>query len=443
VHADVKRGGSRRPLPVETVRIDQLAIGGAGVGKREGGGAVFVPLTVPGDLVEANVDPSGRPARGTLRRVLEGGPDRVEPACAYHSRCGACDWMQLRPDAQRAAHRAQVVAAIRHATQLESLPELREHTAASPLGYRTRARFWVRASRGGRVEVGYRTAGTHQLCAIDRCVILDEALAPLLLELPALFAGATGQGDVLAALGDGGRAVLDIAWRGELPPAIWSALDEATRAPRSGEARGGGAGRWAGAQVRLEGASRPQAFGDPRPVGAGPDGLSLRFAAGGFAQTSDAGAARLAERAAALAAPEGKHVLELFAGSGTLSVLLARGAAGFQAVELDADAAACARDNLAARQLAGRVVAGDADDFVVPPRAQVVVLDPPRTGAAGAVRHIVAARPRAVVYVACDVATLARDLAVLVRAGYRLTDLETVELFPQTSHVETLVRLER
>ncbi|MEJ7730974.1 MAG: RsmD family RNA methyltransferase [Polyangiaceae bacterium] len=437
----MKRGGPRRPLPVETLRIDQLAIGGAGVAKREGGGAVFVPLTAPGDVVEANVDPRGRPARGTLRRILEAGPDRVEPPCPYHARCGACDWMQLRPEAQRAAHRTQVVSAIRHATQLESLPELREHAPASLLGYRTRARLLVRASRGGRVEVGYRAAGTHELCAVDGCVVLDPALAPLLVELPALFAGASGQGDVLAARGEGGRPVLDIAWRGELPPALWSALDEATRAPRPGDAPG--SGRWAGAQVRLDGASHPQTFGDPRPVGAGPDGLPLRFAAGGFAQTSDAGAARLAERAAALAAPEDKHVLELFAGSGTLSILMARGAASFQAVELEADAAACARDNLAARGLPGRVVVGDADDFAIPPRAQVVVLDPPRTGAPGAVRHIAAARPRVVVYVACDVATLARDLAALLSAGYRLTDLETVELFPQTSHVETLVRLER
>lgn len=441
MRGQVKRNAPRRPLPVENIRIDGLAIGGAGVGKREDGSAVFVPLSVPGDLLEAHVDPRGKPARGTVRRVLEPGADRVEPPCAYHTRCGACDWMQLSPQAQRAAHRALVTNAIRHATELASLPEVREHAPTAPLGYRTRARFWLRGARGsggaGRAEVGYRTAGTHELCAIDRCVVLDPALAPLLVELPQLFAGAAGQGDVLVALGEGRRPVVDISWRGELPPAVWGALDAATRGNAPGAAR------WAGAQVRLDGATQPQAFGDPRPVGTGADGLPLHFAPGGFAQTSDAGAATLAERAAALTEPAGKHVLELFAGSGTLSVLLARGAASFQAVELDPTAAGCARDNLAARALEGRVTTADADDFAVARSAQVVVLDPPRTGAAGAVRHIAAARPRVVVYVACDVATLARDLRALVQAGYRLTDLETVELFPQTSHVETLVRLER
>jgi 23S rRNA (uracil1939-C5)-methyltransferase len=189
----------------------------------------------------------------------------------------------------------------------------------------------------------------------------------------------------------------------------------------------------------------------------GADGALLVIAPGGFAQPSDEGASAVARRVAELAlltsGPEGappiwkearpRHIVELFAGSGTLSVLLARDAASLVAVEIDPDAAACARQNLAARGLAAKVTAADADAFTIPPRTEVVVLDPPRAGAPGATAAIAASSARAVVYVACDPPTLARDLGVLCQRGFAITHIETFELFPQTSHVETVVRAVR
>ena len=138
-----------------------------------------------------------------------------------------------------------------------------------------------------------------------------------------------------------------------------------------------------------------------------------------------------------------RRVLELFAGSGTLSILLAQGAATFSAVEIGADAVTAARQNLAARGLRAKVTAGDADAIAVPAETSVVVLDPPRAGAPGAARAITASSARSVVYVACDPTTLARDLATLARGRLAVTHIETFELFPQTSHVETVVRLAR
>ncbi len=182
---------------------------------------------------------------------------------------------------------------------------------------------------------------------------------------------------------------------------------------------------------------------------AGADGAPVVIAAGGFAQPSDAGAAMLARRVDELSRAgkeRARHVVELFAGSGTLSVLLARGAASYAAVELDEAACAAARENLAARGasvVGARVIPADADAYAIPPSTTVVVLDPPRTGAAGAARAIAASGARVVVYVACDPPTLARDLGAMTRGRLAITDIETFELFPQTSHVETVVRLER
>ncbi|WP_437956433.1 class I SAM-dependent RNA methyltransferase [Sorangium sp. So ce119] len=450
-------GPGARPRTGERaqLRIDALAAGGAGVG-RIAGEVVFVPATAPGDLVEVELDRSARPARGRLLRVVEPSADRVAPPCRFADTCGGCDWMHVRLEAQQAAHEQILRQAIARATSLAEadLPPIQVHPAPLPLGYRSRARLFARAERG-EVRVGYRAPRTHAVVAVDRCLVLGDAIAPLSGELPGVLRGAVGEGDVLISHGASGRPVVEIQWRGQLPPAAWKQLDERT-------ARGA----WAGARVTLDGAREAASFGDPRTTILGADGVPLLLPPGGFGQPSEEGAAVLARRAAELAhldSTRPPHLVELFAGSGTLSVLLARGAprsaavagpvdsaapsasglASFTAVELSPEAVACLRQNLAARGLAGKVIEADADQQPLPARADVVVLDPPRSGAPGAARAIAASGARVVVYVSCDPATLARDLGVILRGGFEITDIEAVELFPQTSHIESIVRLSR
>lgn len=433
------------PLLTATLRIDRLASGGDGVARLESGAVVFLPHTAPGERVEAEIDLAQKPAQGRVLQILERSPDRVEPACPHVAVCGGCDWMHLDVAAQERAHSGLVAAALAHAAGGGPVPAIVSHAAPAPIAYRTRARLFIKIERG-RLRVGYRAAGSHEVTEIDACLVLDPVIAPLLDDLAVVFAGATGEGDAQIARGKGGLPVVDVAWRGEIRATTWAALDARVTS-----------GAWAGVRVRAEGSSVPAVFGDPRPVLDGIDQAPLTIAAGGFAQTSDRGAALLARRVDELArlttgsldqGPLWKeerrhHVVELFAGSGTLSILLARDVASFNAIELDEAAAACARQNLAARGLDGKITAADADAFAIPPRAEIIVLDPPRSGAPGAVKAIAASSARAVVYVACDAPTLARDLGVLTRAGFILTHVETFELFPQTSHVETVVRLVR
>ncbi|MFT3766767.1 MAG: methyltransferase [Minicystis sp.] len=437
-------GGSRTQPPRapraavrETLRIESVAAGGDGVARLPSGAVVFVPRTAPGDVVEAEVITSTQPASGRVLRVVEASAERVAPPCPYVDACGGCDLMHLAAAAQERAHAEIVRSAILRAIPGVTLPEIRVHGAPAPLAYRTRARLFLKTEKRGVVRVGYRAPGSHDLTAVDACLVLDPAVAPLLAELGEVLAGASGDGDAHVARGKEGRPVVSIAWRGELPASVWAAID--ARVTR---------GAWAGARVVLHGAGQPASFGDPRPVIAGADAAPLVIAPGGFAQPSDAGAALLARRADELsrieAKPRPRHVVELFAGSGTLSILLAQGAASFTAVEIDEAACAAARENLTARALSAKVVTADADAFAIPPNTNIVVLDPPRTGARGAAKAIAASSARVVVYVACDPPTLARDLAVLTASGkLAITDVETFELFPQTSHVETVVRLER
>ncbi len=313
-----------------TLRIESLAAGGDAVGRLAGGEVVFVPSAAPGELVEVEVSGTTRPAQGRLLRVVEPSPDRVAPPCPHLEACGGCDWMHLSARAQEAGHAEIVRSALAHAGA--ALPEITVHAAPVGLEYRTRARLFLKADRRG-VHVGYRAAGSHELAPVDRCLVLDPSIAPLVGELAAVLAGARGEGDAAVARGRDGLPVVSLDWRGDLPATTWAALDAKVKG-----------GAWAGARVILAGVGSPATFGDPRPVLIGADGAPLVIAAGGFAQPSDEGAAILARRVDELSRLDQekrpRRVVELFAGSGTLSVLLARGADAFSAVEIGADAAA-------------------------------------------------------------------------------------------------------
>jgi 23S rRNA (uracil1939-C5)-methyltransferase len=136
-------------------------------------------------------------------------------------------------------------------------------------------------------------------------------------------------------------------------------------------------------------------------------------------------------------------VLELFAGHGNFSVALAAQASELRAVESDQQAAEACRQNLRERKLGhARVVCDDAARGAQGrTHVDVVVLDPPRTGARAALSAIVARRPKRIVYVSCDGATLRRDLGELAASGYRVDAAAAFDMFPQTSHLEAVVRL--
>jgi 23S rRNA (uracil1939-C5)-methyltransferase len=432
--------------------VTSLAPGGDGVAHVEIHGerrAVFLPHTAPGDVVRAVIDPARRPARGQVLELLAASPDRVTPACRWSTRCGGCDWMHLSLGAQARSHAEHVRAALpaawrdlpmaqslERAASPESAVRPSHGPAAEGLAYRTRARVHVRCERG-RVEVGMHEARTHDPVAVDVCVVLDAAVEKARRSLAPLFQGSRGRGDVQLALGAERRAVIEVRWTGELAAACFARLEQAVAA-----------GELAGARVLIEGASRPATVGDPTPWVPGADGQPLRLAPGGFGQASEPmnvalalHVAHLVRSLATAGSPIDKAV-ELYAGSGNLSVVLAREVRDLALVESSREACEAARANLAARGLSARVVEANAETFSWAPATRVVVLDPPRTGARAVVERLVTSRVPHVVYVACDPQTLGRDLALLAPA-YAPRSIATFEMFPQTSHVEIVVALDR
>jgi 23S rRNA (uracil1939-C5)-methyltransferase len=416
------------------LQVTHLAPGGAGVAHADVDGqrrAVFVHHAAPGDHIRAEVDLAHRPARARLLSVLSGGPDRVPSPCAWSEPCGGCDWMHLSLDAQARNHLEHLRAALPAAWR--DVP-VEAHPATQALQHRVRARVHVRFGRGGRALVGMHAAGTHEPVEVDLCAVLDPALEAIRRRLAALLAGSRGHGDIQMALGAGRVPVLDIRWDGEIAREAFGRLEAAVHE-----------GAIAGAGVLVGDAARPAVIGDPTPWMAGADGRPLRLAPGGFGQATEPMNTRLAKHVAAIVGGgrAGKAV-ELYAGAGNLSVLLAGEVTDLVCVESNRGACEAARANLVDRGLAGgvRVVEADADAYVWSPATRLVVLDPPRTGARAVAERLAAARTPLVVYVSCDPATLGRDLAIL-SATHAPVSIAAFEMFPNTSHVEAVVALER
>ena len=387
---------------VVELRIDALAAGGEGVGRASDGRVVFVPFAAPGDLLRVRlVEERARFARGEIEAVLEESAARVTPPCPVFGTCGGCAWQHVAYETQLDAKRAIVRDALARIGKLGSLPALDFTASPAPYGYRGRARVRV---EGG--QVGFRQRRSHALCAVTACPLLVPALDEALGALAAAPPSPDGEWE-LAAGDDGGvrRAPLGARARSSDPEKISIALVAA--------------------------------------------GERIRISPGVFTQAN----ALLREALATAvldAAGSGQIVLELFAGAGFFTIGLARRFPRVLAVESDPHATRDLTRNLAdtnmrhVRVIEARVetwlAAADAEAL----RAEVVVLDPPRGGIGAAAAGALARLPaRRLVYLSCDPATWARDLAVLVSQGWRLTLVHGFDLFPQTPHVEALGVLER
>ena len=387
---------------VVELRIDALAAGGDGVGRDPDGRVVFVPFAAPGDRLRVRlVEERARFARAEIDEVVEASADRVTPPCPVFGTCGGCAWQHLRYDAQVDAKRAIVRDALARIGKLAAVPALGFTASPAAYGYRGRAR--VRVERG---QVGFRERRSHALCPVTACPLLVPALDAALGAMAA--APPSPDGDWELAAGDDGS--------------VRTAPLGARTIPRESE--------------------RPRLA-----LGAAGDWLGV--SAGVFAQANallrDALATAVLD-----AAGSGQTVLELFAGAGFFTVGLAHRFQRVLAVESDPGAVLDLTRNVAdakarhVRVIEARVetwlAAADAEAL----RADVVVLDPPRGGIGAAVAAALAKLPaRRILYLSCDPATWARDVAVLTSYGWHLAHVHGFDLFPQTPHVEALAVLER
>jgi len=428
------------------VTIGEIAPGGSGVGHVALNGerrAVFVGHAALGDVLRVRVDDtSARPLRGVVESLISPGSDRrTDAPCPVMGTCGGCDAMHMSEDAQRRVHASVVLAqlanvGLSHAVTL--------HAGMTTLGYRARARVHVDVKRG-RVHVGMHEARGHAIVDTPTCVALHPELDAARGHVREMLAGATGRGEAWLSLGGAlaageaeRHAVIALSFRGELGAQFFA------RAEQLVDARS-----LAGVIVRLEDASRELRVGAPVPWSLGVDGEPLRVPPFGFAQAHEDVNALLVRHVDALvqrvASSDGsvsrRVVGDWYAGAGNFTVALAR-SHDVVACESNAEAVALLRENLRSRGLSATVIASPAAHAELPKKVHTLVVDPPRTGAREVLERL-PPRLRNLVYVSCDAASFARDAKGLAARGFAMRSLDLFEMFPQTSHVETVALFER
>jgi len=462
------------------VRIEKLVYGGEGLGRVEGQ-AVLVPLVLPGELVAAEpLKREPRLIRARLGRLLEPSPHRIQPGCPYFGQCGGCQYQHMDYPRQLREKASILRETLLRVGKLEAPePEL---LASEPWNYRNRTRFKFE-KRAGEFRLGYFEMGSHRLLAIERCPIASpriNALIPQLYELGRRPDFGEGAGEIEAFANHDDSELL-LAATGESAAAGWpETLVSAAREIVPGMislgvrmARGGAAP----APTPASGSSRARRQRwTPAPLrtyGRGhilyrAAGIDFRVSHGSFFQTNRFLVEKMA--AAAIEGLEGETAFDLFSGVGYFAFPLARRFARVVAVEsnplavhdLDSNRVRAQASNIA-------VIEGGIEEFLAGPpavpraggaahtrgpqrpsaemslgstRPDLVLLDPPRVGVGqrGAER-LASLGAHTIVYVSCDPATLARDLAVLAGRGYRLESLKLVDLFPQTFHIESVAML--
>lgn len=431
------------PSSTTIVEIRDLAHGGEGVGKAVDGDDArvwFVEGALPGERVRVGITGEHkRWLRGHVVELLERSPLRVTPPCPVADRCGGCTWQHVDPAAQ-AQLKADIVA-----NQLRRLSVPAPVAVPSPqaLGYRRRARLHYQKD-GQALELGFFGKRSHELVDADHCPVLDPALDWAMQQLRGWAAWLPASGSV-HGLSNGTEVVLGLP--GVRPhPGLEAAIRELITTSSESETgptlvgvqlRGGrehvGIGRtW----LDLDG------DGPTPPVTQGP------FT---FSQAQAEQNAALVEHVVAMAQPSERRVLELHAGVGNFSRALARSAKRVWTVDGDREAVANLQRTAERWGLAINVKRGQAEKVLAKLASggrtyEVVVCDPPRSGiGVQAAKDLITVASGRIVYVSCDPATLARDLAVMLApdSPFELVDMRMFDMMPMTSEVEVVVTLQR
>lgn len=421
------------------VTVRGIAAGGAGVANLPDGRVVFVPRTAPGDRVTIQIERSKpRWAVGSLRSVLEPGPERRDAPCPLYDTCGGCQLQHL-PYASQLEWKARFVRdALARIGGLEGLEAIEVVPSPLETGYRNRVSFTLRRLPGGHLVAGFHALGrpAHVVDVRGECVLPRPALVEVWVALRAAWgpdarllpeAGRlrltlrddSGRTTLLVEGGRAGWSAEPLAQAVPALAAVWHRSAEENAVPRlvAGSAE---AGTPAFAQVNPEAAA-----------------LLVEQV------VSLAGAPRVDAPAPGAATSEGPRgrLVDAYCGAGRYSAPLA--ARGWDVTGIEIDPAACAEARRDAPSdslvLEGRVedLLGD----VLP--ADLLIVNPPRTGLDPEVVRIIASLPPGrLIYVSCDPATLARDVGALAGA-YAVRSIRCFDLFPQTAHVETVLLLER
>lgn len=418
------------------VKIDSLAYGPYGIGRKEGQ-VLLVPLTAPGDEVEVRIaEEKNNYAIGELLHLLKPSPMRRSPPCPYFGMCGGCPWQHIQYEGQLAAKEKSVEDALLRIGRLggfELLPIFR-----SPREYQYRRRIRLQGDK--RKRLGFHRAFSHELIEIDSCLIADPQADRHLSHAREWIRGLRThvrhleivQGDeepqvVLVGKGEGEFAVEDDAASSRF-------LDFHK------EING----------LILFGRGWRRSWGQGKILIRSEDGLRMEMDGEVFSQVNREGNSQLVRELLRWGEfNDQDRVLELYCGAGNFTLPVARRSQAVTAIEGNPRSVENGKINSRLNRLenihwlrshvptAVRQLRESGERF------SKVILNPPRSGAKGLEEDLASLGAEKILYVSCNPPTLARDLAALCQKGYRLTRVRPIDLFPHTFHVEALAEVAR
>ena len=441
------------------VNITGLGSSGEGVGKADGF-TVFVHGALPGEKVSVKLFQVKKSyASGRILNILEESPQRVKPQCAFYEKCGGCQLQHLNYEGQLNVKRQQVKDAIErigHITGCEVLPVL---GMENPWHYRNKMQFPA-AKTEGKIQIGCYAALTHNVINIDDCLIQKQANNKIMQVVRqwmqqfniSAYDETTGKGVVRHVMGRAGAktcevmavivtACYDIPHAGELVTMLKTEVDGLKSIVQNINKKRTNIIMGAKNRVLYGKSTIKDRLGN----------LKFNISPLSFFQVNSAQTEKLYATALDFAALSGKEtVIDCYCGTGTISLYLAQKARKVYGIEIVEPAIKDANENAKANNIANaEFICGDA--AVEMPallksgvKPDTVLLDPPRAGCDKKVLAAIAGvKPEKIVYVSCNPASLARDMAFLTENGYKAVKAQPVDMFPMTSHIETVCLLSK
>lgn len=428
------------------LQIDKLAFGGAGFG-RLAGKACFVPYTAPGDLVEVRLEKcKSSYAEGVVARLLRSSPCRTIPVCPVFGICGGCNWQHVSYAEQCAQKETIFSDLLWRSARIEHNKIQPVLAAAAPYGYRQRIQLKVDFSAGRRL-LGFYQRASHAVIDIhDHCAIAAPSLNAVIENIRELITTSKQsaqivQVDLAAAANASVSAVFH--YSGNLPEALSEHLAQA-------DLRGSGlhsVNMQIGAHKTFRHIRGIEKLIYSVPAADGKD-MDLFYGTDSFSQVNFAQNRVMVQllldycRTISPAA-----IVDFYCGNGNFSLPLAgmvETVLGYESAKKSVSLAeynATVNGVAHTRYICKDSVAGVLDLAKTPGRFELVIMDPPRSGAEHLSREVHKTGASYIIYISCDPPTLGRDLAILQRTGYEVIAIQPVDMFPQTYHLESVTFL--
>lgn len=419
--------------------IDDLSHDGRGVG-RHNGKTVFVADALPGDKVVAKITKQQRRFdEAVLSELLESSTQRVQPTCKHYKTCGGCQLQHLNTSNQVQYKQNWVLQQLERAAKL--LPDhIGEPLTSSPYNYRRSARIGINQTKSGDAVVGFRRKNSNRIENVDHCPVLNSTVEHLFPTLRTLLNKYRDEAKQIThaelSIGDN-NGLLCFRIKKNLSQQLQQGLCDLCQPLKLN--------LYFQTDETLETIwqNEPNSFSIYQDI-------ELRFMPGDFIQVNSSVNELMIKQAIDWLSPaENDRILDLFCGLGNFSLPLARKASEVIGVEGSDMMVQRATDNAELNNIHNCTFM--AADLSKPIKKQqwfnancnLALIDPPRTGAFELVKQLEDAPFERILYISCNPASLVRDAAVLCNHGYKLTQFGVMDMFPQTTHIESMALFER